>query len=399
NSLAAVYVDGAPVPFTAQNIRGVSQDFVSVASGNHSFTAVYSAGNPLPTPTATSVPPLPTSTPTSSAPLPTPTPTSAAPLPTPTATSSGPLPTATPVITNLTLSGYNNFAQPCVILSNTHVSDVNGGGVVLASSVADDFPGSTVNTALWTVGSWSSSPYNVTLANSILTMPGGGYLQSIATYNHAVIEAVAQFGAGAWQHIGFGSNGFANNQYFLFSTYTGDGNLYARVNNNGTEQRLSLGPVPTGMHRYRMEWVAVNSTTDGVNFYIDGALVAQMTVSNAGVGNLYLYLSNNGPTNLLVDQAQVTPPFVASGTYTSCALDAGVSATWKSVAWNATVATGTGLTVQTRTSADGVTWGAWGTSTSGSALASPARFVQFQLAMSTTSSLSTPLLTSITFTQ
>ncbi len=231
-------------------------------------------------------------------------------------------------------------------------------------------------------------------------MPGGGYVRSQATYTHGVIEAVAQFGAGAWQHIGFGSDGFESNRYFLFSTYTGDGNLYARVNNNGSEQRVNLGPIPSGMHRYRIEWVVVNTTTDGVNFYVDGVLGAQMTVSNVAASNFYLYLSNAGTANLLVDQAQVTPPYVSSGTYTSCALDAGVGASWQTVAWNATVAAGTGLTVQTRTSSDGVTWGAWtAAATSGSALGTPARFVQFQLSMTTTSSQSSPVLTSMTFTQ
>ena len=203
-------------------------------------------------------------------------------------------------------------------------------------------------------------------------MPWSGYLRSQSTYTHGVIEMVAQFGAGAWEHIGFGSDGFKATGYFLFSTYTGDGNLYARVNNNTSEQRVNLGPIPSGMHRYRIEWVVVNATTDGVNFYVDGVLVAQMTVSNTGASNFYLYLSNAGTANLLVDQAQVTPPYVASGTYTSCALDAGVGSTWQTVAWNATVGTGTGLTVQTRKSSDGVNWGVWTAAVSGGALGTPA---------------------------
>ncbi len=464
NPLETVYVDGKAVSFSTQNIRGVNEDFVSVPSGNHSFSVVYFSGTPpptkTPTPTVTFTPlptntptntptatrtstptatplntptntPLPSATPTNtptptstqtglpptatatSNPLASPTPTATSlppsstptatatglpPSPTPTATSVGPTPTPNPLLNSLTLSGYSNLAQPCVVLANTHVSDGNGGSVVLAASAADDFPGTAVNSSLWTVGSWSGGTYNPTVANSVLTMPGGGYVRSQATYTHGVIEAVGQFGAGAWQHIGFGSNGFTGNLYFLFSTYTGDGNLYARVNNNTTEQRVSLGPIPSGMHRYRIEWAAVNGSTDGVNFYVDGVLGAQMTVSNTGASNLYLYLSNNGTTNLLVDQAQVTPPYVASGTYTSCALDAGAGSTWRTVSWNATPAAGTGLTVQTRTSSDGVSWGGWTlAATSGSALGTPARFVQFQLAMTTSNNQNTPVLTSITF--
>jgi hypothetical protein len=171
------------------------------------------------------------------------------------------------------------------------------------------------------------------------------------------------------------------------------------VNNNSSEQRVNLGPIPSGMHRYRIEWVVVNASTDGVNFYVDGVLGAQMTVGNTGASNFYLYLSNAGTANLLVDQAQVTPPYVASGTYTSCALDAGVGASWQTVAWNATVAAGTGLAVQVRTSSDGVAWGSWTGASSGSALGTPARFAQFQLSMTTGNSQNSPELTSITFTQ
>ncbi len=56
--------------------------------------------------------------------------------------------------------------------------------------------------------------------------------------------------------------------------------------------------------------------------------------------------------------------------------------------------------MQTRTSNDGVTWGAWTVAAaSGSALGTPARFVQFQLGLTTGNNQNSPALTSITFTQ
>ncbi|MBL8047038.1 MAG: hypothetical protein JNL09_10880, partial [Anaerolineales bacterium] len=76
--------------------------------------------------------------------------------------------------------------------------------------------------------------------------------------------------------------------------FSGDGNLYARVNNSGAEQRINLGPIPTGLHRYRLEWVALDASNDQLTFLIDGVQVAQLSVSNAGAAFWHVYLNNNG---------------------------------------------------------------------------------------------------------
>jgi hypothetical protein len=223
-------------------------------------------------------------------------------------------------------------------------------------------------------------------------------VRSVPTYTHGVIEAVATFGGAPYQHIGFGSDGFSGNRYFLFSTYNGDGHLHARVNNNTNEQNIDLGPLPTGMHRYRIEWTALNSTTDQVAFYLDGVLQTSLSVTNVGASNFYLYLSSTSATvPLLVDSAQVAPTYQLSGTYASCVYDAGAGYAWQSAAWDPTLPTGTTAAIQVNTSVDGATWTGWSTLTAatGSPVSSPARFIQFQLALSSTSNLQTPLVNSV----
>jgi hypothetical protein len=228
---------------------------------------------------------------------------------------------------------------------------------------------------------------------------GGAWVRSIPTYTHGVIETTAQFGNVPWQHIGFGSDQFNGNRYFLFSTFTGDGNLYARVNNNVSEQNANLGPIPSGYHHYRIDWSAFDASTDQVTFYLDGLQVASFNVTNSGASNFYLYLSNaSASVPLLVDQAQETPPYILSGAYTGCVQDAGAGNYWRTISWDQTIPAGTGLLVEAQTSADGLTWSGWSamSSSAGSALAVPQRYLQYRLTFSSTNSLLTPLLNSIT---
>jgi hypothetical protein len=156
---------------------------------------------------------------------------------------------------------------------------------------------------------------------------------------------------------------FIGDRYLIFSTNTGDGNLYARVNNTGSEQSVNLGAIPNGSHRYRIEWQALDANNDRVNFYIDGSFKTQLTVSSSGLSNLYNYFSNNGTSDLNVDFAQVTPPYQIAGTYTSCALDGGLGNTWDSILWDATLDAATSLVVESPSS-NGSTWSSWSQSLS-----------------------------------
>jgi hypothetical protein len=228
---------------------------------------------------------------------------------------------------------------------------------------------------------------------------GGGWVRSVPTYTRRVVEFQAQFGNAANQQIGFGSNGFSSNRYFVFSTYIGDGNLYARVNNNSTEKRTNLGAIPSGMHRYRIQWAASTGSLDLVTFFIDGVQVASSTITNTSASNFFLYFWNASSTvPLLVHFAQVTPTYLTSGTYTSCTLDAGAGHLWRSVSWAPTLASGTSLVLQVQTSSDGLNWSAWTTLTTsaGSPLTLQLRYIHYRLTLATTNTQNSPLVNSVT---
>ena len=390
-NLSSVLLDGAQVAFTLQDVNAVGSAFVSVPSGNHNIKAYYQSVPPTPTTTpivtATATP---TSTPTSTnTPVVTATST-----PTPTNT-----PTAIPANGSLTQTTYGDFNQPGAIQANTHASDINGGSVVLAASFADDLNGTVLDSSRWSSGSWSGGAYTPSLGAGILTLPVGGYVRSAGTFNRAILEATAEFGAGAWQHIGFGSNGFANNQYLLFSTYTGDGHLYARVNNNSGEQRIDLGVTPTGMHRYMLDWSSLDAANDQVRFYIDGVLVGgPLAVPNSGLTSLYYYLSNNDSTaNLRIDSAQAAPAYLTSGVYTSIMVDAGVGYTWSTASWDVTLPAGTSVQVETRSSSDGVNWGIWSVlPVSGGSINTTNRYMQYRFTLGTSDVTVSPIFNAIT---
>ncbi len=368
--LAAVTVDGLPVSYTFQPVKGVEMAFVSTSSGTHAFNAAYQISTPIQTPTQTA-----TSTPPST-------------LITPTATSA---PFA------LTHTSYNDFYTICAVPVNVSVSDLNGGSVLLMGQLNDPFNGTTLDTGRWLSGLWAGGSYTPIVSAGLLTMPGGGWVRSQTTYTRTVIEATAEFGAGAWQHIGFASDGFIGDRYFIFSTYTGDGNLYARVNNSGSEQRTNLGVIPIGSHRYRIEWQSLDASNDRIKFYIDGNFMTQMDTPNSGATNLYYYLSNSGTADLKVDLAQATPPYLTPGTYLSCVLDAGAGNTWDSALWDATLDAATSIGVDVRTSIDGSTWSSWSSVvTSGSVIPNPARYAQYNLTLGTTNANLSPIFNAIT---
>jgi uncharacterized repeat protein (TIGR01451 family) len=308
----------------------------------------------------------------------------------------------------VTQTSYADFAQGCVSLSQntTHVSDAGGGAVELAATQSDDFPGTTLDSNLWTAGKWppSGGPYTPTITNSVLTINpnDNAWVRSVETFTHAILEATAQFTPGAYEHIGFGSDAFSGNQFLLFSTYDGTtGDLYARVNNGGSEQRYDLGQIPAGYNRYRIEWTADGAMpgNDLITFYIDGSQVVQFSVTASGASNFYLYLSNAGSGTLNVDNAQAAPTYQVAGVYTSCPFDAGAGSAWQTLGWDATQTISTTLSVKTRTSPDGINWNGWSDIiNSGDAINQPDRWLQYQLILGTSNETETPLVNSVSRT-
>ncbi len=379
--LTAVTVDGAPASFSNFTVSGRNQAIVTVSVGNHAVFASY--GGPTPTPTYTTTA-LPTATSTTT---PINTPTSAPTVP-PTATSPA-TPAASPSATPTTaapgkiITTYGDF-ESCGAGTGVVVSSINGGALRLAPALNDDFNGATLDGGRWLAGTWPGGAFAPTLAGSALTIPASswGWVRSQSVYTHGEVEFVAEFGNGAWQHLGLGAVGFEGNGYLIFSTKGGDGNLYARVNNNASEQYSNLGQVPTGTHRYHIGWSAIDAATDRVRFSVDGQLRTQFSLPSAGAANFVTYISNNGTAPLRVDRATAAPTFATTGTWNSCTVDSGGGQGWTNIAWQGDVLPGGAVGVQARWSVDGTNWSAWTTvPPAGQAINPPTRYIQYSAAL------------------
>jgi hypothetical protein len=369
-----------------------------VSAELHSITAVHGLQT-VPTPTNT-----PTDTPANTATntpsnTPTGTPTNT-PTDTPVPPTNTPTNTPTPAGGTIVQTSAADFGAACVSPSDVAVTEFGDGEVRLAGSFGDTFDGPALDSSRWLSGTWNGGSYTP-LPSGTLQIGGanGAWLRSQSTFAHGTIEGLISFGAAPWQHFGFASDSFENDRYLILSTVGTTDHLYARSNNNGSEQRTDLGAIPAGLHYYRIEWAALDITTDIISYFVDGALVAQHTVANEPA--LYAYLSHNGQgstPSLVVDQVNLLPPYIASGTYISCALDAGRQATWDSMSWNASLPADTTLTVSARSSNDGTTWSSWSDVTSsGAAPSVPAgRYLQYRLVMATNDTQVSPVVNQVT---
>jgi hypothetical protein len=394
NALQSVTVDGSPQSFSTQTIKGVNVAFVAVASGSHTFRATYQTSGPTPTPTNTFTP---TRTNTPGGPTNTPTHT-----PTHTATNT-PSPTSTPSGSSLTHTTFVDFDQLCAVLSGATVSDIGGGSVLIAPTFLDNFDGPSLNGALWTSGAWGGGGFTPAFENGslVLSGPTGVWVRSLNSFGKPrTLEGIVEFGAGPWQHFGFGDDGFGNGHYLLFSTFNTANRLFARSSFSSNEQQTDLGDLSllSGLHRYRIEWRALDGSQDEIRYFIDGTLRATHVVPTEPA--LYVYLSHNSQGSfppLRVSQISIAPTYSASGLYTSCPLDAGASNNWQSISWDAVLPGSAGLTVETRTSPDGSAWSGWSVvPVSGGAIGSANRFAQYRLSMTTGDVQNTPLINSVT---
>ncbi len=358
-----------------------------------------------PAPTATK--PGPTATkpaPTATKPVPTqPQPTQPAPTqlqptqPAPTQ----PQPTVPPVAPQtVTFNSFDELKTNCGGEDHVQVTDLNSGSIVLAPSLLEEFNQPALDGNLWTAGSLSGASYTPAFQNGAIVLPANGFVRSTAGFTHGTLEVVAQIEPNSGQVIAFGGDQSTGVRYFMFNTQVNDGNLYALVSNNSGEQVSNLGKVPTGMHRYRIEWKAADAANDSVAFFIDGQEKARMTVTNAGATGWNVYLVNSGTGTLTVDKAQVAPAYTPSGVYTSSAQDAGAGAAWQTLAWNAALQSGNAVAFAARTSPDGSNWRNWtAVEASGNAISNPDRFVQFSVQLSTSDENTTPIIDSVTLSK
>ncbi|HRF50650.1 MAG TPA: glycoside hydrolase family 16 protein, partial [Anaerolineales bacterium] len=381
----------------------------------------YGGATATPSPTATSTAVVaPTNTPTATNTTAATATNTATNTPQPTATSTTAMtPSATPTTTStsgmLSQTTASEFGAGCAVRTNTIVSDAAGGEVRLAALLEDYFSGSAVDTARWVSGStytWYQVPPSV--SGGVLTLDSA-YLRSQTNFQNVVprfFEARAlqriNTNAASWPDLGFyrelppldyGSGPYPNDSSLRIFVTRDTNTTYVRGRDGDGTQPLIDVDIPTldlqQYHLFRIEWDATET-----RFYTDGTLRA--TIPGIATLNTWAFLYSQDPATggrspMQVDWVRVGQ-YASTGTYQSCALDAGSVVDWAEGSWLGNAPGGTGVALNTRSSVDGVNWSAW-QAVAGNAIASPnGRYLQYRLDLNTSNALQSPEVRDVLFT-
>ncbi|HEV8315895.1 MAG TPA: fibronectin type III domain-containing protein, partial [Vicinamibacterales bacterium] len=275
--------------------------------------------------------------------------------------------------------------------TSTYVSQTGDGEVILPPQVGAEFSGTALPTG------WSSTPWTVggsaTVSNGVLTVDGAR-VNTDAFYSpgHS-LEIMATFTGDVAQHIGFGQNlaAIVTEQWALFSTRDGGQGLWARTNVSGiqTETQI-LTAVPSGAHRYRIDWNA-----NSILYYFDGALVATHAVV------ITSQMRPIAASDFFVSQGTVIVDWVrmgsstSPGTFVSRVFDAGAPVFFGALSWTSQTPAGTTLALSVRTGGTPTPDPTWSSfvpvAVSGGTIGGSARYIQYQAQLST-SVAATPVL-------
>lgn len=242
-------------------------------------------------------------------------------------------------------------------LLSTFISPKNDGEVSLNPAAGATFSQAGIP-ASWQSFAWTGGTSSI--SSGILTVNGSRFNTVSPTATCApgsVMEFVATFGAAAFQHIGFGggndavgTGGIFNGEsaWAMFSTGSTTSQLQARTflgSAGPTNINIGAPGAYTGSaHLYRIEWKATS-----VVFYIDGVLVNSTNTTITGTMRPAISDYNNAAPGIAVDWI-LASPYAASGTYQSKIHDAGVVKTWGIASWTADVPAGTTLQMAQRQS-------------------------------------------------
>jgi hypothetical protein len=265
-----------------------------------------------------------------------------------------------------------NFAAGTV--SSTYVAANGDGEVVLAPTAVAEFTGTTLPSG-WTSSNTVTGGSSTVSAGTVTVK--GANLTSTATYSSGkFIETLATLDKN--QSIGWVTS--SNSSVKIALSVNSSNQLIASVNDGFVTN--STATVMTGWtavpHKFRIEW-----TSNAVTFYVDD--VQKYTRSfNSFYSNLRPLFADTSTTdaNLVVNWIRVGQ-YAAAGSFTSRVFDGLANVGWDALTWDATVPTGTTLTVKVRTgntpTPDGA-WSAYATvPSSGTSVGKTGRYLQYQL--------------------
>ena len=263
------------------------------------------------------------------------------------------------------------------------------GAVEIARTLEDNFEGVALP------GTWTSSPWlaggGTTVAGGLMLVDGTRADSGVPAGPGSSLQFTATFGDQRSTHVGFATD-FQVEPWALFSTKEAEGaTIYARTSNGAgvATDTLVPGILSTDPHTYRVDWTAT-----GFDYYVDDVLLARQAIPVTS--QMRPQASNNAPEGggVSVD-SMILNTHKPTGIFTSRTLDA-ADARVTAVSFTATDVTpaGTSVSYETRTGTTPAALAAatWAPLGSGGTVASPARYLEYRAAMTTSDAAATPRL-------
>jgi hypothetical protein len=304
-----------------------------------------------------------------------------------------------------------DFSPVCATATSLTVSDALGGELRLAATLEDYFTGTAVDTNRWLIGSantWYTVP--VVVADGAVTLDAM-YLRSqlnfVATQPRFFeTRALVRSNGGSIGPIDLGyyralppqdpNAPTASTAFRLFITRT-DGSIYVAARDGVAPSpyySVDLPNIDLGQYQlFRIEWDGTET-----RYFVNG--VQQATTPGNTTLDTYAFLYSQTPSTYGVSPLRVdwvrAGQYATSGSFVSCAQDAGQPVDWVSLAPDANTPANTAVTVWTRTSNDGVAWSEWAQTNSGAIVSPDGQFLQYRLDLTTSNVMQSPEVRSVT---
>ena len=253
---------------------------------------------------------------------------------------------------------------------------IGNGALRLPMTVEENFS-ETSMPAGWSSGPWGAGGTEV-VSGGALTVDGGRGYTNLSFGPGRSLEFRATFSAATYQNVGFAGDGSFNAPWIAIGEDTRTDGVYARMN-SGESVRLSTTTLGAP-HVYRIDW-----TASGFAFYVDGALAT--TIAREVTSNMVVIVSDAipGGGTLAVDWVRVTP-YISPCTFESRILYAGFQADWLDLTWSGVAPAGSVVSILTRsgnTATPDTNWTDWAPLNGTAIPSAEARYLQYQLILST----------------
>jgi hypothetical protein len=275
--------------------------------------------------------------------------------------------------------------------SGAYVADSAGGEITSTPAAGYEFAGSTLPAGL---ASSARATGSTTVVGSNAVTLNGTQVATTATWASGTMAVSTTLAAG--HIVGFASsNGATSGSRFIFSM-NASGALSAIVSDGlFTNRTMAIAGSWTGApHEFR-----IDNTGSTVTFFIDGVQKASSSVFLPPQLKVMLVDPTNDASSLVVDWLRIGS-YAASSAHTSAVIDAGAKVGWDTMLADQTVPAGTTVTLRVRsgnTPTPDASWTAYTTASSVGAITRSARYVQYQVVLTTSGTrFVTPVVRSVT---